>query len=59
VTGRACVSARPSLSMSDIVRDGAQVPWVRNLTIDTQDLGSGSDTTTPNAPEPVIDGGSF
>jgi hypothetical protein len=45
--------------MSDIVRDGAQVPWVRNLTIDTQDLGSGSDTTTPNAPEPVIDGGSF
>jgi hypothetical protein len=36
--------------------DGTQVPWLRNLTIVTQDEAT---TSTPGTPEPVIDGGSF
>jgi hypothetical protein len=42
--------------INDTVCDGTSVPWLRNLTIISQDE---TDTTTPNEPEPVIDGGSF
>jgi hypothetical protein len=41
--------------INDIVCDGTSAPWLRNLTIISQD----ETDTTPNAPEPVIDGGSF
>jgi hypothetical protein len=45
-----------SRALSATCGDGTQVPWVRKLTIVTQDEAI---TSTPGAPEPVIDGGSF
>ena len=44
-------------SIQDVVCDGTQVPWLRNLTITSQDE---TDTTSGSGtPEPVLDGGSF
>jgi phage-related baseplate assembly protein len=45
-------------SITDIACDGTEVPWLRNLTINTQDSGPGS-TPPADTLEPVVDGGTF